>query len=1109
MLGGCMPRPRHGRRLRKRTSPQPPHFRSGPPTASLPATDVRPPHTSLPAPQAPPRPRPSGLPLAAAPLAPPSTPPCRPPIGSGPALPASHWLRPPPRSPPCQPPTGSGPAPVPALPFPIGRGPAGPALLPASHWIWPRPAGLPLAAAPSSAPAPAPFPALPLPIGCGSSGPAPSPPCRPPIGSGPVPFPALPASHWLRPLRPRPLPPLCRPPIGSGPALADSHWLRPPPRSPPSRSPLAPSRPALFPPCRPPIGCGPPPRSPPCRPPISPGPSGPALYPRPAGLPLDLAPPCRPPIGCGRPPCPRPVGRSVSQSVGGSGAMSGARDGNGNGNDRDGSGNGAGRFPSLRAPSLERYLSRHLPGFPARPAAPAPLTHDQFRSGQSNPTFYLKKGPKAYVLRKKPHGSLLPKAHKIDREFRVQKTLFSSGFPVPEPLLYCNDASVIGTEFYVMEHVEGRIFRDFTLPGVTPAERSALFVAAVETLARLHSLNVQTLDLEGFGRGVGYCKRQVSTWTEQYRATAHQDVPAMNQLSDWLMRNLPPYDNEERLIHGDFKLDNIIFHPKEARVVAVLDWELSTIGHPLADLAYLCMFYFWPKTFPVLDGKNVLSYEDIVGIPSMEELISIYCRCRDISPTLPNWNFFLVLSYFKLAGIAQGVYDRSVLGNSSAENSYLFGGAVKPLAEAGLQLSKNAAVPPTHTAEELFPRTKRGKAVLMKVKQFMKNHILPAEKEVMEFYTCNENSLDKWEHPVVIDKLKELAKAEGLWNLFLPAVSGLSQVDYALIAEETGKCFFAPDIFNCQAPDTGNMEVLHLYGSEEQKKQWLEPLLQGTIRSCFCMTEPDVGSSDASNMECSIERDGDGYVINGKKWWSSGAGNPKCKVAIVMGRNKNSASSRHQQHSMILVPLNTPGVKLIRPLSVFGYMDNIHGGHFEIHFNRVRVPASNLILGEGRGFEIAQGRLGPGRIHHCMRSIGLAERALQIVCERAAQRVTFQKKLHAHEVIAHWIAESRIAIEEVRLLTLKAAHSIDTVGSARAKKEIAVIKVAAPRAVCKVLDKAIQVCGGAGLSQDFPLANMYAVVRSLRIADGPDEVHLSAIAAMELRDQAKQLVAKM
>nr|XP_012622323.1 acyl-CoA dehydrogenase family member 11 isoform X1 [Microcebus murinus] len=758
--------------------------------------------------------------------------------------------------------------------------------------------------------------------------------------------------------------------------------------------------------------------------------------------------------------------------------------------------------------SLEAYLNQHLPGFGAEPGVT--LTVAQYRSGQSNPTFYLQKGFQVYVLRKKPPGPLLPKAHKIDREFKVQKALFSVGFPVPKPILYCSDASVIGTEFYVMEHVQGRIFRDLSIPGVSPAERSAIYVAMVETLAQLHSLNIRSLQLEEFGIGAGYCKRQVSTWTKQYQAAAHQHIPAMEQLSEWLMKNLPDNDNEENLIHGDFKLDNIVFHPKETRVIAVLDWELSTIGHPLSDLAHLSLFYFWPRTIPMINKR--FSIQENTGIPSMEELISIYCRHRGINSVLPNWNFFLALSYFKFAGIAQGVYSRYLLGNNSSENSFLFANMVQPLAETGLQLSKrtfNTALPQTDTTRQLFVQTRRGQEVLAKVKQFMKQHILPAEKEVIEFYVQNENSGDKWRKPLVIDKLKEMAKAEGLWNLFLPAVSGISQVDYALIAEETGRCFFAPDVFNCQAPDTGNMEVLHLYGSEEQKQQWLQPLLQGNITSCFCMTEPDVASSDATNIECSIQRDGDSYVINGKKWWSSGAGNPMCKIAIVLGRTTNISVSRHKQHSIVLVPINTPGVEIIRPLSVFGYMDNFHGGHFEIHFNQVRVPATNIILGEGRGFEISQGRLGPGRIHHCMRTVGLAERALQIMCERASQRVAFGKKLYAHEAVAHWIAESRIAIEEIRLLTLKAAHSIDTLGSASAKKEIAMIKVAAPRAVCKIIDRAIQVCGGAGVSQDYPLANMYALTRTLRLADGPDEVHLSAIAKMELRDQARGLTAKM
>uniref|UniRef100_A0A8C9G1N2 Acyl-CoA dehydrogenase family member 11 n=1 Tax=Pavo cristatus TaxID=9049 RepID=A0A8C9G1N2_PAVCR len=604
--------------------------------------------------------------------------------------------------------------------------------------------------------------------------------------------------------------------------------------------------------------------------------------------------------------------------------------------------------------SLERYLCRCLPGFPQQPAGA--LSVRQYSSGQSNPTFYLQKGGQAYVLRKKPHGPLLPKAHKVDREYHVQKALFSAGFPVPQPLLYCSDVSVIGTEFYVMQHVQGRIFRDASLPEVGPAERSALYLAMIETLAQLHSYDLRLLGLQGYGRGPGYCRRQVSTWKRQYDAAAHTDIPAMNELAEWLANNLPPDDDEEALIHGDFRIDNIIFHPTEV-------FEM-----------YLYILYF---------------------------------------------------------------------------------------------------------------------------------------VEIAEYYAKHGNTEERWKKPPVLERLKEMAKAEGLWNLFLPAVSGLSQLDYALIAEETGKRFFAPEVFNCHAPDTGNMEVLHMYGTEEQKKEWLEPLLEGKISSCFCMTEPDVASSDATNMQCSIERDGNSYVINGKKWWSSGAGNPNCKVAIVMGKTKNSSASRYKQHSMIIVPMDTPGVRLIRPLSVFGYMDEIHGGHFEVHFNDVRVPVSNIILGEGRGFEIAQGRLGPGRIHHCMRSIGAAETALEILCRRAAQRETFGKKLYHHEVIAHWIAECRLSIEQARLLTLKTASKIDTLGNRKARKEIAMTKVVVPRAVLKVIDCAMQVCGGAGVSQDFPLASMFAYIRTLRVADGPDEVHLSTIARWELLDQSKKLTAKI
>uniref|UniRef100_A0A671WDM7 Acyl-CoA dehydrogenase family member 11 n=1 Tax=Sparus aurata TaxID=8175 RepID=A0A671WDM7_SPAAU len=740
------------------------------------------------------------------------------------------------------------------------------------------------------------------------------------------------------------------------------------------------------------------------------------------------------------------------------------------------------------------------------------LTVRQYSAGQSNPTFLIQTPSNSYVLRKKPPGELLPGAHKVDREYRVQKALFSAGFPVPKPLLHCTDTDVIGTEFYLMEHVkQGRIFRDLRLPGVSAAERAALYVASVELLAKLHSLDLSSLNLEGYGKGPGYCKRQVSTWTKQYTAAAHRDIPAMNELSYWLMKNLPAGDNEVTLVHGDFRLDNLIFHPTEARVIAVLDWELSTTGQPLADFAYFLMPHYWPSNLNVISTMG--SLKGIEGVPSVDDLISNYCRCRGIPSALPQLNFYLALSVFKMAGIAQGIYARHLLGNASAPNAAEFSQCVEPLAKVALQLAQRwvVVVPDSnHNIDGLFLQTAKGRAVLQQVKDFMEQKVLPAQKEVEEYYSKHAQSPQRWHTPQIVEDLKVKAREAGLWNLFLPAVSGLSQLDYAYIAEETGRCLFAPEVFNCQAPDTGNMEVLHMFGSEEQKKKWLEPLLRGEIRSCFCMTEPDVASSDATNMECTLRRDEDNYVIHGKKWWSSGAGNPQCKVAIVMCRSGSpDVSSRHGQHSMILVPVDTPGVKLVRPLTVFGQDDAIHGGHFEVHFENVRVPASNIILGEGRGFEIAQGRLGPGRLHHCMRAVGMAELALELLCQRAASRRTFGKKLYQHEVVAHWIAECRLLIEQTRLLTLQAAHALDTVGSRAARKQIAMIKVAAARMACKVVDCAIQVHGGAGVSGDVPLAQMYAYARTLRIADGPDEVHLSSIAHLELRDQLKKAQAKL
>jgi acyl-CoA dehydrogenase len=379
-----------------------------------------------------------------------------------------------------------------------------------------------------------------------------------------------------------------------------------------------------------------------------------------------------------------------------------------------------------------------------------------------------------------------------------------------------------------------------------------------------------------------------------------------------------------------------------------------------------------------------------------------------------------------------------------------------------------------------------------RLQAFMEEHVYPNELAYIEEL----NSADRWQPIELIEQLKAKAKAEGLWNLFLPAVSGLTYVDYAPLAEMMGRVVWASEVFNCSAPDTGNMEVLEKYGSPEQKEKWLRPLLEGQIRSCFAMTEPDVASSDATNIRASIKLDGDEYLINGRKWWSTGAGDRRCRLAIFMGKTDESAP-RHLQQSMILVPMDAEGLRVERMLDVFGY-DDAPNGHAQINFENVRVPKENLILGEGRGFEIAQGRLGPGRVHHCMRLIGAAERSLEMMCDRARSRVAFGKPIADQGVVRSWIAESRIAIDQARLLVLKAAWMMDTAGNQAARREIAMIKAVVPRMALKVIDRAIQVHGGGGVSQDFPLAQMWTCARTLRLADGPDEVHLEAIAKMEL-----------
>ena len=392
---------------------------------------------------------------------------------------------------------------------------------------------------------------------------------------------------------------------------------------------------------------------------------------------------------------------------------------------------------------------------------------------------------------------------------------------------------------------------------------------------------------------------------------------------------------------------------------------------------------------------------------------------------------------------------------------------------------------------------------------FMDSHVHPAE-QLFEDQLAELDDRWAWDSAPVMVELRAEARKRGLWNLFLPgeAGAGLTNLQYAPLAEISGRSgHLAPAAMNCAAPDTGNMEVLSLFGNEEQKARWLEPLLDGRIRSAFAMTEPTVASSDATNIATRIERDGDEYVVNGRKWWITGAMNPACEIFIVMGKTDPSAD-RHRQQSMILVPRDTPGLEIHRGMEVFGYDDHEHGGHAELSFTDARVPAANLIAGEGDGFAIAQARLGPGRIHHCMRSIGLAERAIELMCERVEKRIAFGRPIADQGTVRTWIAESRVKLEQLRLLVLKTAWLMDTVGNKGAHTEIQAIKIATPETVQWILDKAIQVHGAAGLSQDFPLANMYAAVRTLRFADGPDEVHKNALAKAELRRQSERRAAR-
>ncbi|XP_058076130.1 probable acyl-CoA dehydrogenase IBR3 isoform X2 [Magnolia sinica] len=804
--------------------------------------------------------------------------------------------------------------------------------------------------------------------------------------------------------------------------------------------------------------------------------------------------------------------------------------------------------------SLIRYARANVEGFPS---SPSKFTVSQFGHGQSNPTFLIEVGDSEgasvsrYVLRKKPSGKLLESAHAVEREFQVLKALgVHTQVPVPKVFCLCTDVNVIGTAFYIMEYLDGRIFLDPELPGMNPNQRKSIYYATAKTLASLHSVDVDSIGLGKFGRRGNYCKRQVERWAKQYLASTGEGKPERNprmlDLADWLRQHVPLGDSPglsgTGLVHGDYRLDNLVFHPFEDRVIGILDWELSTLGNQMCDVAYSCMPYIVDVKLVDAQASDGLEFSGIPeGIPSLAEYLADYCSAAEKPWPVADWKFYVAFSIFRGASIFAGVYDRWTMGNASGgKGSQHTGKMANVLIDSAWAFINRTSVlpdqPPFRDYPKQFEKERESQALKKesgkfvpspqvlglrnRLLKFMEDHIYPMENE---FYKLAQSSMRWTVHPEE-EKLKEMAKKEGLWNLWIPLDSaararellfdrtdhashgngnnnllgaGLSNLEYGYLCEIMGRSVWAPQVFNCGAPDTGNMEVLLRYGTKEQQKEWLIPLLEGKTRSGFAMTEPKVASSDATNIECAIKRQGDSYIINGNKWWTSGAMDPRCRLLIVMGKTDFTAAI-HKQQSMILVDVRTPGVCIKRPLLVFGFDDAPHG-HAEVSFENVRVPAENILLGEGRGFEIAQGRLGPGRLHHCMRLIGAAERGMQMMVQRALSRKVFGKLIAEQGSFLSDLAKCRVELEMTRLLVLEAADQLDRLGNKKARGTIAMAKVAAPNMALRVLDRAMQVHGAAGLSSDTVLAHLWATARTLRIADGPDEVHLGTIAKLEVR----------
>ncbi|XP_065760562.1 acyl-CoA dehydrogenase family member 10-like isoform X2 [Muntiacus reevesi] len=615
--------------------------------------------------------------------------------------------------------------------------------------------------------------------------------------------------------------------------------------------------------------------------------------------------------------------------------------------------------------------------------ATGPLERLQSDHGQSNPTYYVKLATHQLILRKKPLGTLLPSVHAVEREFRMMGALVNAGAHVPKVRHLCEDSSIVGNPFYLMEYCPGLIHKDPSPPGLEPSQRWAIYTAMNRVLCKIHSVDLKAAGLEDYGK------------------------------------------------HGQARSATVKQTGKLTEFMCNLAWD-----------------------FPVKEGFQVF---------------------KEMLATKPLMGFHH--SWSRPQSLLRIPGTRSYVTSTDSSPAHS---------------SKGALI---FSPEGLSPRVRE---LYQRLKEFMERHVYPIEPELQR----HQASAERWTPSPLVEDLKEKAKAEGLWNLFLPLETdpekkygaGLTNMEYAHLCEVMGTSLYAPEIFNCSAPDTGNMELLVRYGTEEQKARWLIPLLEGKSRSCFAMTEPQVASSDATNIESSIREEDGFYVINGHKWWITGILDPRCQLCVFMGKTDPQAP-RHQQQSMFLVPMDTPGIKIIRPLKVYG-LEDAPGGHGEVLFEQVRVPKENMVLGPGRGLEILLGRLGSGRIHHCMRLIGCSERALALMKARVKSRVAFGKPLVEQGSVLADIALSRVEIEQARLLVLKAAHVMDVAGNKAAALDIAMIKMVAPSMASRVIDRAIQVFGAAGLSSDHPLAQFFVGVRVLRLTD---QVHQRAVAKMELK----------